>query len=143
MSTKMESKARTIVPASQPIDLLPSPAARAYSHVHPVLLSAYYYLRFPSLVANPVSTLTTDLLPIGVLCLGYAVLCLPHTKSISTTASSSKPPAIPRPKTPKALGYKRSQPASQKPWHDLSSKFCVCVPSLRDYSLTPVFDLYS
>ena len=132
MSTNTETKARTIVPVSQSIDLLPSRAASTLSHVQPVLLSAYYYLRFSSLVADPVSALITDLLPVCLLFLCYAIVCLPPTRSISTTASNPKPVTTPRPKTPKTLGYKRSQSASQKPWQDLSSKFCVCLPQLRD-----------
>ncbi|MCJ1390579.1 Glycosylphosphatidylinositol (GPI) anchor assembly protein [Xylographa bjoerkii] len=122
MSTNTDSTARTIVPVSQPIGILPSLAARTFSHVHPVLLSAYYYLRFASLVANPVSTLITDLLPVCLLQLIYAVICLPPTKNISTTTPSPKHNSIPRPKTPKVSGFKRSQLASQKPWQDMPSK---------------------
>ena len=70
-------KSRKLVPISQPIPCLRTPIAQTYNHVHPVLLLSLYYLRFPSLVANPVPTLLSSLIPLAALQLTYAVICLP------------------------------------------------------------------
>ena len=141
MSATTEAMSRTITPTSQPISLLPSSAARTYSHVHPVLLSTYYYLRFSSLVADPVPTLTTDLLPICLLQLSYAVICLPPTKSISTTTHGQKSHSTPRAKASKASGYKRPHLAYQKPWQDFPSKLSVCI-SRRLSETVPVLFVF-
>ncbi|CZR53100.1 related to GPI-anchor biosynthesis protein PIG-F [Phialocephala subalpina] len=62
---------------SLPIDLLPTNLARLVSQAHPALLLAAYYIRFPALVADPVSTLLQSLLPVAVIQIAYAVTCLP------------------------------------------------------------------
>lgn len=62
---------------SLPIDLLPTDLARLVSQAHPALLLAAYYIRFPALVANPVSTLLQSLLPVAAIQIVYAVICLP------------------------------------------------------------------
>ncbi|KAL1968384.1 hypothetical protein VTN77DRAFT_1913 [Rasamsonia byssochlamydoides] len=67
--------------ATPPVDILPTPAARTYAHVHPALLLAVYALRFPALVADPVSTLLSDLPIFAALQVGYVVTCLPQAGS--------------------------------------------------------------
>ena len=79
---------RKLVPTSQPISLLPTPEANVYTHVHPILLLTLYYFRFPSLVASPVSTLLSSLIPLSILQITYTVLCLPPTPSGSRSASA-------------------------------------------------------
>jgi phosphatidylinositol glycan class F len=69
------------VKTSSPIELLPNDLARIVSQVHPALLLSAYYLRFPAFVADPVPTLLNSLLPLAVVQIGYAVLCLPATGS--------------------------------------------------------------
>ena len=70
---------------SLPIELLPTDLARIFTHVHPVALLSAFYLRFPALVAEPVPTLLNSLLPLAVIQIAYAVICLP------AAGSSSKP----------------------------------------------------
>lgn len=72
---------------SQPVELLPTDLARVLTNVHPVLLLSAYYLRFPALVADPITTLL-QLLPIlAIFQIVYAAFCLPPTGS----GTSSKP----------------------------------------------------
>lgn len=72
---------------SQPVELLPTDLARIFTNVHPVLLLSAYYLRFPALVADPITTLLQSLPIVAVLQIAYATLCLPPTG----TGTSSKP----------------------------------------------------
>jgi len=72
---------------SQPVELLPTDLARIFTNVHPVLLLSAYYLRFPALVADPVTTLLQSLPILAVLQIAYATCCLPPTGS----GTSSKP----------------------------------------------------
>jgi phosphatidylinositol glycan class F len=73
---------------SLPIELLPNDLARLVSQAHPALLLAAYYIRFPALVADPVSTLLQSLAPVAAIQIIYAVTCLPHV------GSSSKPVVV-------------------------------------------------
>ena len=66
---------------SQPVELLPTDLARIFTNVHPVLLLSAYYLRFPALVANPITTLLQSLPILAVLQIAYATCCLPPTGS--------------------------------------------------------------
>ncbi|CRG86046.1 Glycosylphosphatidylinositol anchor biosynthesis protein 11 [Talaromyces islandicus] len=68
-------------PNPPPVSILPTPAAQTYSHVHPALLLALYAVRFPALVADPVSTLLSDLPVFTVLQVAYVVTCLPQAGS--------------------------------------------------------------
>lgn len=105
-----ETKTREIKPITQPIVPLTAPAAQTFIHVHPLLLSAYFLLRFPYLVADPVSALLKDLFPIAAIQCAYAAICLPVSKRSgsssdpsSTTASTpSKTKATPKPRGSKA-----------------------------------------
>ena len=103
--TADSSSPRKLIPISQPISLLPTPEANVYSHIHPVLLLSLYYLRFPSLVASPVPTLLSDLVPLSILQITYTVLCLPPTASGSKSAGTpSKKPKSKRGSAAKGNG---------------------------------------
>ena len=75
---------------SSPIELLPNDLARIISQVHPVLLLSAYYLRFPSFVADPVPTLLSSLLPLAIIQVAYAALCLPATGSNAKAVKRGK-----------------------------------------------------
>jgi GPI ethanolamine phosphate transferase 2/3 subunit F len=76
-------------PSVPPIDFLSSTVARTYTHVHPALLLSLYVMRFPGLVADPVSNLLQGLPFLAVLQGAYVVTCLPPAGSSSSSASSS------------------------------------------------------
>lgn len=63
------------------IEILPTSVAQTYSHVHPTVLLALYSLRFSSVVADPVSTLWSDLPLYTALQTAYVVTCLPQAGS--------------------------------------------------------------
>ena len=86
--TTDSSSLRKVVPTSQPISLLPTTRANVYTHIHPILLLSLYYLRFSSLVATPVPTLLSSLLPLSILQITYTVICLPPTASGSKTVGT-------------------------------------------------------
>jgi GPI ethanolamine phosphate transferase 2/3 subunit F len=71
-------------PSTPTIDVLPSPTAQLYSYVHPTLLLSLYAIRFPTLVADPVSTLLSDLPVVAALQIAYVVTCLPQAGSVPT-----------------------------------------------------------
>src|SRR6201746_2549582 len=94
----------TPIKASLPIELLPTDLSRIFTHVHPTILLSAYYLRFPALVADPVSTLLNSLLPLTIIQISYAVICLP------ATGSSTKPVKKPKP------GAKKADSPTTKPF---------------------------
>lgn len=69
-------------PPTPTIDVLPSPTAQLYSYVHPTLLLSLYAIRFPTLVADPISTLLSDLPVVAALQIAYVVTCLPQAGSV-------------------------------------------------------------
>ena len=79
MSTTAQSPtaAAAAVKPSLPIELLPTNLARIFTTAHPAILLSIFYARFPSLVADPVHILLSSLLPLAVLQISYAVICLP------------------------------------------------------------------
>ncbi|KAF8858958.1 hypothetical protein BDZ45DRAFT_558592, partial [Acephala macrosclerotiorum] len=81
MSSPTPSSQSPPTKPSLPIDLLPTDLARLVSQAHPALLLAAYYIRFPALVADPVSTLLQSLLPVAAIQVAYAVTCLPAVGS--------------------------------------------------------------
>ena len=88
---------------SLPIDLLPTDLARIYTHIHPILLVSTYYLRFPSLVADPVSSLLTSLIPLAIIQISYAAICLPAAGSTTTKLVKKAKPGSK--KDASALGF--------------------------------------
>jgi hypothetical protein len=111
--TSIEALPRKIQPKSTPIEILNNDAARLYTHLHPVLLLAVFLVRFNALVADPVATLFTSLIPLSILQLCYVVTCLP-----TASGSGSQPP----PKPAKA-GQRRK---TSQPRQGLSAKIVVC-----------------
>ncbi|OXV10526.1 hypothetical protein Egran_01713, partial [Elaphomyces granulatus] len=78
-------------PSVPPIDFLSSSTARTYAHVHPALLLSLYVMRFPGLVADPVSSLLHGLPFLAALQGAYVVICLPPAgSSLSSSSSSSQ-----------------------------------------------------
>lgn len=55
--------------------------ARIVTHIQPAILLSAYYFRFNALVADPVHTLLHSLLPVALLQVAYAVVCLPAAGS--------------------------------------------------------------
>ena len=88
--TSIEAKPRKVIPNTPPICILPTDAARAFTHIHPVLLWAFYYFRFPSLVANPIAVLFSDLVPVSLIQIAYVTICLPPLKSSDLPQPVSK-----------------------------------------------------
>ncbi|KAK6597731.1 gpi-anchor biosynthesis protein (pig-f) [Botrytis cinerea] len=66
---------------SFPTEFLSSDMARIITHIQPAILLSAYYFRFNALVADPVHTLLHSLLPVALLQVVYAVVCLPAAGS--------------------------------------------------------------
>lgn len=115
--TTTKAKSRKLVPISQPISVLSTDVARIYTHIHPILILSLYYLCFPSLVADPVSTLKQALAPLAHLQITYCVVCLPPYKGSSTPPSTSSA-------TPKKKKVTFAKPAA-KPPASLKSRIIV------------------
>lgn len=74
------------------VALLDTPLAKSVAAGRPALLLGLFYLRFGSLVTNPVSTLQTALPVVAVIQAFYAVLCLPVAGSqAAKTSRKSRP----------------------------------------------------
>jgi len=71
---------------SHPITILDSDLAGVFTHLHPFLVLSWYALQFNAVVADPVSTLSSILLPLGATQILYTMLCLP---AVGTSAKSS------------------------------------------------------
>lgn len=118
-ASEPEASLQTIAPTSQPITLLQTQPARIFIHVHPILLLGYYYSRFPALTIDPISTLWSDLLPIALLQIAYAVICLPAARGPSNPLLTSK-------STSKASAPKRLLPLRQRNVPDVFTAATVC-----------------
>jgi GPI ethanolamine phosphate transferase 2/3 subunit F len=105
MASPSPSKNTVTTKTSLPVELLPTDLARIVSQVHPALLLSAYYLRFPALVADPVSTLLNSLLPLATIQIAYAVICLPAVGSTLKPVKKAKPGSkkIPEPSTARGL----------------------------------------
>ena len=102
MATK-EGRPGKITATTSPITVSPTAISRTFAQLQPGLLLSFFYFRFPSLVADPISTLWTSLLPIALLQTTYAITCLPPYQA-------SAPPST---KTTKAGPRKRAADASR------------------------------
>lgn len=89
--TSTAPKLRKVVPTTPPISILSTDAARTFTHIHPVLLLAFYYFRFPFLVASPVPVLFGHLLPVSLIQIAYVTICLPPLNSSDLPQPVSKP----------------------------------------------------
>ncbi|ORY17092.1 GPI biosynthesis protein Pig-F [Clohesyomyces aquaticus] len=78
-------------PSEPPIEILNNETARIYTHIHPVLVLSLYALRFKAIVADPVPALTNTLIPLGVMQIAFAAICLPPTGSEAVVAEKRKP----------------------------------------------------
>ncbi|KAF2734494.1 GPI-anchor biosynthesis protein-like protein [Polyplosphaeria fusca] len=77
-------------PPATPIDTLSNDAANLYKHLHPVLILSLYAYQFSSIVADPVPALTTTLIPLAVLQIAYAAICLPPIGSSNGVGGGEK-----------------------------------------------------
>jgi phosphatidylinositol glycan class F len=91
MASTSPTKTTVLAKTPLPVDLLPTDLARIVSQAHPALLLSAYYLRFPALVADPVSTLLNSLPPLAAIQIAYAVICLPAVRSTSKPVKKAKP----------------------------------------------------
>lgn len=69
---------------AMPIEPLNTDAAHIYTHIHPILVLSLYAYKFNDLVADPVPTLLSTLLPLAVLQVAFVAVCLPPTSGTST-----------------------------------------------------------
>ncbi|KAI9717637.1 MAG: hypothetical protein M1812_004582 [Candelaria pacifica] len=88
--TSTSTKANKLVSTSTPINILNNETARLYTHIQPVLVLALFYIRFNALVADPVPTLLTSLLPLSIIQISYVTICLPVTTKEATPSTSRK-----------------------------------------------------
>lgn len=113
--TSTDLKSRKLQSNALPIDILPTDAARFYTHIHPFLVLGVYYIRFNALVADPIPTLLTSLLPLSILQVTYVVTCLPAAKSSLKQSAAFRSPKQ----------AQRRKPATSKVEHSPSSRFVV------------------
>jgi phosphatidylinositol glycan class F len=66
---------------TQAVRTILSPAAQALRHAHPVILIAFFVLRFRALVADPVPTMRTSLPVVAAIQAAYTIVCLPAVGS--------------------------------------------------------------
>ncbi|CAF9903102.1 MAG: Glycosylphosphatidylinositol (GPI) anchor assembly protein [Heterodermia speciosa] len=129
-------KTRKLIPISQPIPILPTSLAQTYTHIHPILLLSLFYLRFPSLVSSPVPTLLSSLIPLSILQLSYAILCLPpsSTRHGLNHDPNDKSPGNNKIESPRPDQLrKRSTPKKDSPDHPFISRI---IPALLSLTLT-------
>lgn len=72
------------------IRVLDGDIAKYYTFLHPLVLLACIYYTFPSLVQNPITTLTNSLIPLGVLQAVNVAICLPSANEIAYRATAAK-----------------------------------------------------
>ncbi|KAK4242560.1 glycosylphophatidylinositol anchor phosphoethanolamine transferase [Achaetomium macrosporum] len=103
------SKAVTVTSPSStplhPVQTKQTPLAQTARHALPALLTCLFLVRFPALVADPVSTMTTTLPLTAALQVSYAVICLPAAGS-----HGAKPARKPRPGEKKRIGAEGTGP---------------------------------
>ena len=61
-----------------------------YTHIHPVLVLATYYLLFPGIVKDPVTTLSMALFPLAISQTTYIGLCLTVPTDKNATSKSGQ-----------------------------------------------------
>lgn len=77
----VSSTARLLKPTTQAIPLLDSDLAKYYSLAHTGQLLVYYYLRSTSLIADPLTTMMQDILPLAMSQCLFCAVCLPSVGS--------------------------------------------------------------
>ncbi|KAL2222448.1 phosphoethanolamine transferase [Thermoascus aurantiacus ATCC 26904] len=88
-SVSPSSSGPPVIVTPGPTDILPSRRAQTYANIHPALLLSLYAARFPSLVADPVNALLSQLPLLAVLQVAYVVTCLPPVGSAPSSGESS------------------------------------------------------
>lgn len=68
-------------PQFTPITLNDTDFAKLYTHLHPIIVLSIYLVSFKLVVADPVSSLASLLVPLAALQAVYVVVCLPPTGS--------------------------------------------------------------
>lgn len=122
-TAELEAPRRKLIPTSQIISVLPTTTAHVYTHIHPILVLTLYYVFFPSLVADPVSTLKKSIAPLAHLQIIYCIVCLPPF-------AGSPSPKTEAPKTPKKkrvqFAHTAKGPATKPA--TIASRLVVCCP---------------
>ena len=90
-TTAQQQRPRLLTPTTNPIPLLNAPTAQLYSLIHTALLPSLYLLRSSALIADPLRTLTYDILPVATSQAAFCVLCIPSYGSWSSEFSASSP----------------------------------------------------
>ena len=129
MTTVISSSTKPRPPA-HPMDILNDDTARLYTHIHPALVISLYAVRFKAIVADPVSALTTTLIPLSILQIAYVAICLPPTGgTASTPATTDK----------RKVGEKKKVEKGRLE-REISSKVIVGFPYLG-YASTPHWNM--
>lgn len=81
-----EAKGNKLNAISHPIECLNDPIAKAYTHIHPLIILGVFYFQFESLVENPVETLPKTALVVAALQILYLCLCIPASNHSSLHA---------------------------------------------------------
>ena len=110
-----------IIPTTSPVTSSPTRISKWFTQMHPCLLLAFHHYRFSSLVADPISALSINLLPITLLQVSYAIICLPPYQAA--------PPANTKVSKP---GYRRR---STDTWQKLSAR---TIPTILALVLTGI-----
>src|ERR1700759_2049041 len=100
----------------QPITILDTDTAWLFSHIHPLFVLSSFILSFKSVVEDPVSSLTSLLLPLAAVQMFYVINCLSPVRA-------SKPP----PTTKVSVNRKRAGglAASDKTENRISRRISV------------------
>jgi hypothetical protein len=91
-----ESQILISAPKMDAIKVLNSDLARQYTHIHPFLVFSGYFFYFASIVADPVSTLSTLAILLSAIQIAYVIICLPPAGSVSPKGSGTKKSSKPR-----------------------------------------------
>lgn len=112
-------------PKPQPVDLLNTTIAQAYTHVHPILVLGIFYHSFSATVQDPVESLAYLLLPLAALQAVYVTLCVPASSETRGPSSTS---------TPASSKGQQSQRKKQKPMSaaaTIASRLVVSISSSK------------
>lgn len=85
-------KAKEASLAMQPVQCLPTPAARAGRVLHPALLSGLFVYQFGALVEDPARTLQDSLPLVALIQVAYVLVCLPVAGSQDSKAAKKPRP---------------------------------------------------
>lgn len=77
--------------ALAPVDIVHTPVAHAYQHIHSILVLAIFYASFSNIVADPISALLLLAPVTASLQLLYCIICLPTTVARSSQPQRRRP----------------------------------------------------